>query len=179
MRPQRRSVRDGAKDGLDQLKRQWRRHQEHHQWKYLREHEPAPVSGRPRPTDEANRIRYEEPNLKPVMRLMCAGPAHEGRTRPMIGSVVAVAGYGLLLVGAYDGPDPRGTAASGSMRRFRTGMWLDEPRAFAARCGRCGQVFADASGGLIAEVRDALGKRRGNLVIDSRYAVPTTDTPGL
>lgn len=83
--------------------------------------------------------------------------------------------HGLLLAAIYDGPDPKGTEASGSLRRFRTGQWLDgPPRTFAARCGRCGRLYVDATGGLVADVRDRVRRGERRWVVDQRYLFGTT-----
>jgi hypothetical protein len=53
--------------------------------------------------------------------------------------------------------------------------WLDDPpRTFLARCKRCGQLWHNADGGLIAEVQGLLRRQPRNVVLASGYAVDLT-----
>ncbi len=173
----------------DQLIKRFRREQARLQWEFLQERRPAAPPGcRPNPTEEATRIWHLEPTDKSkpmmLMKLLC-GECPTTRARPPVGEVFATA-HGSLLVAIYGGPNSKGTEWSGSLRRFRTGQWLDcPPRAFAARCGRCGRTCIDSTGRLVAEVRDRVDRiRQGEKdkklwVVDGRYYLRKMETPGL
>ncbi len=160
--------------GLERLLKQARRDQERLQWEFLRERRSTRgQADRPNPTEEASRIWHQEPDKASVLKLLC-GSCPAERARPRLGEVFATP-HGLLLAAIYEGPNLRGTEASGSLRRFRTGQWLDlPPRTFAARCRRCGRLYLDATGTLVAEVRDRVRRRETHWVVDERYRYATT-----
>jgi hypothetical protein len=163
---------------LDRLIKRSRREQERNHWELLRERRPVP-HGRPNPTDEAERIWHQEADKTSILRLLC-GACPATRARPVVGQVFATPN-GLLLVAIYAGPDSKRTGHYGNLRSFRTGQWItDSPRPFAARCGRCHRFYVDATGGIVAEVKDRLRRgEKGHWVVDQRYLCRTTEPPGL
>jgi hypothetical protein len=165
---------DRQQKDLDQLIGRSLREHERRRWKFLYESRSTADSGRPDPTDEAIRIWYMElDKTNCTLRLLC-GKCPNTRARPTVGRVHWTK-YGLLLAGIYNGPNLKGTEASGSTRRFRMGQWLsDPPQTFVARCGRCGSLYVDVTGDLVAEVRVEVGAGEKNLVVDPRYLYRTT-----
>ncbi len=164
---------EGRQKDLDRLIKRSRREQERLQWEFLYERRRAARPSPPSPTEEATQIWHLQPDKTRVLRLLCGACPTKG-PRPRVGAVYATP-RGRLLVAIYDGPDPRGTEASGSLRRFWTGQWLDgPPQPFAARCGRCRRFCIDATGELVAEVKDRVRQGERHLVVYQRYYPSTT-----
>jgi hypothetical protein len=159
-----------GREARDQLLKRARRGQERLQWESV----PRPTSkGRPNPTDEAARIRREEPDKTVVFKLLC-GSCPPTRPRPVVGEIFGTS-HGLLLAAIYDGPSLKGTEASGGLRSFRTGQWLNDPaRPFAARCRRCSHVYIDPKGDVVATALDRLRLGEEHWVVDPQYRVGTT-----